>query len=75
MHSCGMLRERAISLPSSERWAKARMCTLLLEIKIGRLCTRLAIMGIWMIIRALLDAGANPEAKDKDEATPLHWAC
>ena len=27
------------------------------------------------IIRALLDAGADPEAKADDEATPLHWAC
>ena len=27
------------------------------------------------IIRALLDAGADPEAKDQDELTPLYLAC
>ena len=29
------------------------------------------------IIRALLDAGADPEAKanGEEQATPLHWAC
>ena len=27
------------------------------------------------VIRVLLDAGANPEAKADDETTPLYWAC
>jgi len=27
------------------------------------------------IIRALLDAGADPEVNAKDESTPLHRAC
>ena len=75
MHCCGMPRNRAISQPSSERWAKARMCTLFLESNNWTLLHRACYYGHLEIIRALLDAGANPEAKAKDEATPLHWAC